>query len=362
MKISDFHFKTWSYVVLAFCVLFTNGGALADRPQAPNPPVGAALKGLQFFEGWTNPRKLSAPVNTTGWEDSAIISYDGATLYFAYTPLDYYAFTQGNHVEVGPTGPPERPGQHSFYFDIYEARIQNGTWVIENSSANSGAVHEAAIGVNSDESVMVFVRFVADGDIFMTQRQNGGPWMLPAQPLSSINSPCVEDNPHLSADGLTLYFDSNRGDINGTSCLDETDALQRSIYVSTYDGNAWSTPSKIQGIPNTGLYAWQIFETPDGEYIYWSALNTEGESCLFRARKLSEGSYGEKTLIARSTTNSATPGDVMAIGEMSITGDGQFLYFVYVQYNSPDNLELGLAVAYKRKPVIVPQLYNLMLD
>ncbi|MBW2410407.1 MAG: PD40 domain-containing protein [Deltaproteobacteria bacterium] len=361
MKISDFNSKTWSYVVLVLCVLFTYGAALASPPEAPDPPVGAALKGLQFFEGWKNPHKLGAPVNTVGWEDSAIISYDGATLYFAYTPLDYYAFTRGNHVEVGPSGPPERPGQHGFYFDIYEARIQNSIWVIENSSANAGDKHEAAIGIHGDESVMVFVRFDPDGEIYLTERQHDSSWSTP-QPIVSVNTQCVEDNPHLSADGRTLYFDSNRSDINGSACLDETAGLQRSIYVSKLVGSQWSTPSKIQGLPNTGAYAWQIFETPDGQHIYWSALNNDGASCLFRARKLSEGSYGEKTLIARATTISPTPGDVMAVGEMSITGDGRFLYFVYMQYNSATELELGLAVAYKQSKAIVPQLYNLIFD
>ena len=50
------------------------------------------------------------------------------------------------------------------------------------------------------------------------------------------------------------------------------------------------------------------------------------------------------------------------IGEMSITGDGRLLYFVYMQYNSATDLELGLAVTYKQSRVIVPQLYNLIFD
>jgi hypothetical protein len=33
---------------------------------------------------------------------------------------------------------------------------------------------------------------------------------------------------------------------------------------------------------------------------------------------------------------------------MSITADGRFLYFVYIQYNSATDLELGIAAA--RKP------------
>ena len=75
---------------------------------------------------------------------------------------------------------------------------------------------------------------------------------------------------------------------------------------------------------------------------------TGGIFCLFRARRLPDGSYGEETLIARAETLSPSTGDVIAVGEMSITADGRFLYFVYIQYNGATDLELGIAVA--RKP------------
>ena len=100
--------------ILVIAVLIAcndNGGGNNDPPVAPDPPVAETLQGLQLFEGWTDPRKLAGPINTAGWEDSAFISYDGYMLYFGYAPLDYYEFTQGNHVVAGPTGPPQRPDQ-----------------------------------------------------------------------------------------------------------------------------------------------------------------------------------------------------------------------------------------------------------
>lgn len=356
MNYRQFRNGSWLFPLFALCVLFScdggdgSGGGDDNFLIAPDPPVAGALQGIQFFEGWTDPRKLADPINTAGWEDSAFISYDGALLYFGYIPLDYYEFTQGHHVVAGPTGAPERPDQHGDSFDIYEARIQGGSWTIENSSANSANPlhHEAAIGVNNDETTMAFIRFDPEGDLYLTRRQQDGTWGSPELLPFPINTPCVEDNPHLSGDGLTLYFDSNRDDINGTSCLDESGGLKRSIYISDYDGSTWSNPTKIQGIPNDSSYAWQVFVNQDGQYIYWAAPCTGGDSCLFRARKLPNGSYGEKTVIAQSTTTPPTPGDVMAVGEMSITGDGRFLYFVYMQYNSATDLELGIAVARKQ--------------
>jgi hypothetical protein len=348
---------SWFFAIITLCVLLAcdgggggNGNGDNNPPIAPEPPVADALQGVQFFEGWTDPRKLAEPINTAGWEDSAFISYDGYMLYFAYTPLDYYEFTQGNAVVVGPTGAPQRPDQHGESFDIYEALNQSGSWVTENSSANSQdpLIHEAAIGVNNDESTMAFVRFDPEGDIYLANRQQDDTWVSPELLPSPINTQCVEDNPHLSADGMMIYFDSNRDDINGTDCLDESGGLQRSIYLGNYDGSTWSNPTKIQGIPNQSPYAWQVFVKQDGEYIYFSGTCTGGNACLFRARKLSDGSYGEETVIAQSTTISPTPGDVMAVGEMSITGDDEFLYFVYIQYNAATDLELGIAVARKQ--------------
>jgi hypothetical protein len=99
---------------------------------------------------------------------------------------------------------------------------------------------------------------------------------------------------------------------------------------------------------NGSAFAWQVFAKQEGLYIYWSGECTGGISCLFRARRLPNGSYGEETLIARAETLSPSPGDVIAVGEMSITADGRFLYFVYIQYNGATDLELGIAVA--RKP------------
>jgi hypothetical protein len=326
-----------------------NGGGDDGPPVAPDPPVGDALQGLQLFEGWTDPRKLAGAMNTAGWEDSAIISYDGTKLYFGYTPADYYQFTQGSIVTVGPRGEPERPNQHGDSFDIYEAHIQGDTWTIENSSANSSdpLLHEAAIGIDRDESTMAFVQFDPEGDIFLSEKKADGTWDTPVALPSPINTSCVEDNPHLSGDGLTLWFDSNRDDIDGVVCLDESGGNQRSIYVSTKSGSTWSTPVKIQGAPESHADAWQVFVDASEEYLYWSGVCIDGV-CLFRARRLADGSYGEETIIAKTNFTAPSPGDVIAVGEMSITGDGRFLYFVYMQYNSATDLELGLAVA--RKP------------
>src|SRR4051812_8588940 len=102
-------------------------------PAAPVPPTGSPLVGLVLSGGWTNPRRLPAPVNTIGWEDSANISADGKRLYFSYTQYSQQALaTSGMFVIYGPT----RPGQKGPDFDIYEATITSGGWTVVDSSVN----------------------------------------------------------------------------------------------------------------------------------------------------------------------------------------------------------------------------------
>ena len=321
---------------------------------APDPPVAEALQGLELFEGWTDPRALAAPVNTVGWEDSPFISADGNVLYFGYSPLDLDELQQGIVSVIGPTTAPERPNHHGVHMDIYEARIEDDAWLIDSSSANSSNdLHpEAAIGVNGDQSTMVFGRFVGEGDLYISEK-TGDVWNTPQLLPAPINTQCAEDNPHLSRDGLRLYFDSNREDATGTSCTDESTSKHRQIFVGERTGDTWGTPVVIAGAPSGMQVDWQAFTKSGGEYLYWNTDCTPArtQSCVFRAHRQLDGSYAEQTMIMRATDLLLkTPGDVISTGEVSITDDGRFLYFVYGQHLGTDEFEMALGVARRSSP------------
>jgi hypothetical protein len=327
------------------------GGAADAQPTlAPTPPMGATLQGLTLFDGWEDPRALAAPVDSIGWEDCAYISASGARLYFGYTQFDYVALRGGSLVADGPL----RPGEIRAGFEIYEATIEDGGWVVAPSSANSSdlTISEAAEGVDDSETTMAFIRYdsaPSAGDIYLTKKAVGG-WG-PAEKLPSpINSACVEDNAAISRDGTQLYFDSNRADDLGTTCKPTSGIETRTIYVSTLGGGSWSAPVPVRGAPNGGLFHWQVYPREDPR-LYWVGHDTDcaADICVYRADRDADGGYEDAHVVVQPTPGAtAKEGDVDAIGEVSITRDGHWMYFVYIaKATSPDggeaaNLDIGV--------------------
>lgn len=314
--------------------------------KAPDPPVGKPLTGIKLYEGWTDPRALPDTINTFGWEDSAYISSDGTTLYFGYSQL----LTKEGRLK---TSGPNRIGQNGPAFDIYEAKIESGAWKVENSIANSKEPYlgEAAIGVNRKQDVMAFVRFDPEGDIYLSRREHGV-WTVPIKLPYPINTKCIEDNPHLSPDGRTIYFDSNRSDLRGTSCIDEKMSGQRrTIYVSKFNGEKWLDPRPLRGTPNEMKSSWQVFVSEDANHVYWTGVDDDCPTlCIYHARLAEDGSYKNKTLVMQPVGfDNGKDGDIVAVGEMSITSDNRFLYFVYLQRISEIQFDFSIGVARREK-------------
>jgi hypothetical protein len=313
-----------------------------------DPDVGAALTNLELLDGWTDPRALAGDVNTTGWEDSSFIAPDGRRLYFGYTRWDHDVLFDQQQIEL--TGP-DRPGQHGGSFDIYEAALDGDGWHVTNSSVNATTdVPEAALAVDRSERTMVFVRFEGDGDLYEATRDSiseswGRPELLPA-PLSTD---CVEDNVHLTADGARLFFDSDRADATGTSC--KAAGMPRDLYMAARAGDGWSAPMLVPGDANAGLTRFQPFATAEGARLYWTGANAADcattFACVYRADRDADGDYVDPVLVARVTEPraDAAAGDVIAIGEVSITEDGQWLYFTYMQKVDDDTTDLSIGVA-----------------
>lgn len=338
-------------IVVLSAVIFSFVIGCRSVPRAPDPPVGGPLNGIGLYEGWTDPRALPDTINTPGWEDSSYISSDGTTLYFGYTQYDNRLLLtkEGRLKTIGP----QRPGQKGPAFDIYEAKIEGGAWKIKNSIVNSEGpdLSEAAVGVDRKQDVMAFVRFGPEGDIYLS-RHRDGVWTAPSKLPYPINTKCVEDNPHLSPDGRTIYFDSNRADINGTSCLEEKlGGHERTIYVSKFDGKKWLDPQPLRGAPNEMKSNWQVFVSEDAKDVYWTGIEDDCPTLsIYRARLAEDGSYKDKTMVMQPVGfDNAKDGDVVAVGEMSITSDNRFLYFVYLQRISEGRFDFSIGVARREK-------------
>lgn len=319
---------------------------------AMTPALGASLTGITLFDGWTDPRALAGGVNTTGWEDSAFIAPGGRRLYFGYTRLNFDAVLMGQGVIDGP----HRTGEHGDAFDVYESDLigdlDTGGWITRVSTMNAPTdIPEAAQAVDRMETTMVFARFVGDADLYEVARANrDAPWGTPLELPAPVNTPCIEDNPHITADGGFLFFDSDRADPTGTSC--KPNGQPRDLWVATRVGNGWSAPGLVAGAPNAQPVRFQAFATANAAELYWSGFSGDcspAVSCIHRATRQLDGSYAGIALVA-NTTNPATAvdGDVISIGEVSITEDGKQLYFIYRQRVSANVSDASVGVA--RRP------------
>jgi len=173
---------------------------VADRPAESKPGSDFDLWWVTPGSGgWSEPRRLPAPVNTPAHEIGASVARSGA-VYFAST----------------------RPGGRG-EFDLWRARPQGDGWAEpENLGAavNSEGT-ELSPAISPDERTLVFVglgrddervgihREYAHGDLFVSRFE--GAWSPARNAGAAVNSAAAESSPFFTADGAWLFFVSERG-------------------------------------------------------------------------------------------------------------------------------------------------------
>ena len=347
----------------------------SGRPTQPSAgwtvPVGARLEGLTLFDGWTDPREVRGDVNAPGWPDSSYIlgtSSKGYELHYSYSRYDFESRTLRKQLkEVGPV----RAGQIYPAFNLFKATVKNGEWESERLPFNPpGPLDYGAGGMAESGSPYVFVCFYpraagarhATAKILEVTRDADGRWGSPTELPYPINTQCVQDNPTLSADGLTLYFDSDRKDAAGKEWKPPSGKFfngSRTIYASHFSDGRWSDPIAVAGAPNNeGTSNMQPFLTVDGRSLYWTGFDrgSKALNCFYKATLRADGSFQDPTLVAEPTeVGPGMDGKVIALGESSISEDGELLTFVFVRAritgrNSPiigpaDRIEIGIGLA-----------------
>jgi outer membrane protein OmpA-like peptidoglycan-associated protein len=181
---------------------------------------------------------------------------------------------------------PENTGGRTYdggqYFeDIYIATRKNGVWqTAENIGWPVNTVgNEAAIGISADgQEILIYKDDLGDGNIYSTKLE-GDRWTTPAKLNAYINSPYWEPGAFLSADGLSLYFVSDRpGGLGGTD-----------IYRSRRSPNGdWQRPVNLGPTVNTPYDEHSPYIHPDGVTLFFSSRghNTMGGYDVFFTRAL----------------------------------------------------------------------------
>jgi len=220
-----------SLVWLAFSVLFAlHGSTLAD---------------------WTEPVPVDE-VNTEYTDKSPFLSYDGLTLYFSRAGTDtfYYAriykatrpepygpFTSvkeiselnysGGHVRSPWVSPDNLrmyyirtepgPGGGSGRIKLTERDSVDSPWPQPSNISEINTLGDIrGFALTEDELTIIFYSSdIADGqgsnDLYIATRTDIDSSFENLRNLSEINTSASEHDPFLSADGLVLYFSSNRG-------------------------------------------------------------------------------------------------------------------------------------------------------
>lgn len=147
------------------------------------------------------------------------------------------------------------PWTGNTYYDIYYNHQENGEWQQQQKFGGkvSGQFHEGPVSFNEAQDHAIITRSnyktgrkLASGDDNVSHfglfesRLIEGSWTTP-EPMPFNSNEYSVGHGSLSKDGSTLYFTSDMpGGFGGGD-----------LYVSTYDGNAWSKPVNLGNTINT---------------------------------------------------------------------------------------------------------------
>lgn len=174
-----------------------------------------------------------------------------------------------------------------FYEDIYVSNKINGVWSKPETINITTTGHEAIVNVSMDGKTMfLYQDDKGDGNIYQSNLNEIGEWSYPASLDSNINQKSQETHAHLSPDGKSLYFVSDRE--NGTGGKD--------IYVckQLVNGN-WDAPKNIGNVINTSGDEDGVFIHPDGKTMYFSSNghNSIGGYDVFSSKLDANGNWSK---------------------------------------------------------------------
>ena len=256
------------------------------------------------------PVPLPYPISTAGAEDCPVISPDGKTLYFFFTPdvrvppekqlLDSVTGTYVSYRTGDDWSKPERvwlnhPGELSL--DSTLCVVGTEMWFCTARAGYEGVTMFTAELVDGSWSNWRYV-----GDRLMAELQVGEVWRH----------------------GDELYFHSDRA--GGMGGLD--------IWVTTWEDGWWSDPVHLSAVNTTSSEGFP-FVTADGSEL-WFTRTHKGSPALFRAPRLAGGSWGSPELIISQFAGGCT------------LDDAGNIYFCHHHFEDGQMIEADIYVAYRK--------------
>jgi len=265
--------------------------------------VGAVNARADYVLG--TPTNLGPMVNSQYYEDSVNISADGLELYF---------------MSPRPGGPDDFE-----LFDIY-VTTRPDTDANWSEPENLGlpvnsANNDAGPSISSDGLELYFGSTRPGGhgedDLWVTMRATtSDPWGLPVNLGSTVNSPSWDYAPSISADGLELYFTSNRPGSHGFV----------DIWITTRatTEDDWSEPVNLGQVVNSITFTQTPSISADGLALFFESDRPGGvglNDIWMTRRAKTDDPWGEPVVLG-SPANSAGYEKMP-----DISADGRTLYF-----------------------------------
>lgn len=172
------------------------------------------------------------------------------------------------------TGGGQNPSDQQFFEDIYHAvwNDESQEWdSITNRLGRLNGNGFESISHISDDGKLVYITInneaidskitTRSSDIAEVKWSNQGQWSTPKVLDNSINSGFYDGNATLTADGLTMYFVSER----------KGETKMSDIYVSYKQGSKWGKPTALPDAINSKGRETTPYITPDGRYLFFSS-------------------------------------------------------------------------------------------
>ncbi len=267
------------------------------------------------------PVMVGAPVSTSGWEDSGFISPDGDTLYFTYLRVDAVTLiTEGRVRLSGPLRPgwPTTPPFDTLGSEIYRSIRVGGVWTEPEHLAGAINLPEELEGdewVSADGHRILFTNGISGGPrggrgIYYALRV-GEVWQ-PAVLASTLGFPVdsLDENPHLTLDESTLFFESSRAGGYGA----------QDIWMSTRVSGQWTAPVSLGPAINTAGVEGSPFSL-DGRSIYYD--DKGGGGGIRWSERDSTGAWSDPVVVVPGSFGDPSltlAGDLYVIGGRQVPG------------------------------------------
>lgn len=197
-------------------------------------------------------QNMGKMINSIYADYSPALSVDESTIYFTSRRIrpdssNTYVFDEsdGNHFE-----------------DIYVAYKSEGEWSQPELLNINTDGHEATINISADgQTLFIYKDDNGDGNIY-TSRMENQEWSSPIKLGSDINLSSQETHAHISPDGNTLYFISDRKKGFGGKDI---------YFCNKLPDGKWAKAQNFGDIINTPYDEDGVFVHPSGRTIYFSS-------------------------------------------------------------------------------------------